>query len=201
MKLDSFNYEKLVNDYSTDPEVCDSIKKYEELYSIDRGMSIEQHPFYKEYLAVFNTYFELITPDGIEINPQDLDLIIRLVMGSFSTAYNLELDEEWKLNPSKKIKVHLRIFVESEGASMTRLFEELHFFQVDCLFDIFVKEQIELQIYKNEEEEEAQIVSSDSCNDDDSVMKKREERCNEYKEKTEQLLLEAEFFRNLQGII
>lgn len=204
MKKRLFNYDRFAQKNNKDKKEDNCIKEYEQMYCIGRGSIIEQHPFYREYLSKFDTCFELVTPDDVEMEPHEWDLLIRLVMGSFSSSYYLELDEEWKLIPSDKIKVHLRICTKSEGEPITKLVEELFTFQIERLFEIYVQEQIKLQILKNKQDVKNGTRFDPFSDDDDEdiiVKQKRDEKCYKCKEKINQLLSDAEFYQKISGII
>lgn len=169
---------------------------------VGKYTAIEELPFYKDYLSQFITNFDLVIPVDVEMSAQDCDFLMRLVMGSISSSYYLELDEEWKSHPLDNIKVHLRILTDSDGVSRTKLIDELCTFQIERLFGIYLDEQIELQIRNNEEQKKRfQIGPVIDFDDDINVKYIREEKLREYEIKVGQIKAEADLYRKIRGII
>ena len=196
-----FNYDNFSKKICADPEKEERIKKYEEKYGIGKGSIIEDHPFYTNYLSKFNTCFELITPDDVVMGPQEWDLLARLVYGSFSSSYSFILDEEWKRNPTDKIRVHLCISTnDNQGKHASKRLDELFSLQVERLFEIYVNEQIELLTLHDKEEEEWDWPFCD-YDDEFPIKEHREEKIAFFEKTKKYLISEAESYIKLQQLI
>ena len=195
-------YDNISKKLHNNPEKEERVKKYEEKYEIGKGSIIEDHPFYKDYLSRFNldSSFELITPDGVVMSPQEWDLLARLVYGSFSSSYSFILDEEWKRNPTDKIKVHLSISVESGGAHTSKKLDELFTLQVERLFEIYVNEQIDLVVIYDDEDDE-HLGPFGDFNDNSDRDEGRDERIESFEKKLNNLRSEADSYIKLQQLI
>lgn len=102
------------------------------------------------------TRFEFVpflTPDELG---EDFDwgLLEKLVAGSFSSDYELKLDNE-------KGDYELYIAVKSGDQSVVKTVSELWSFQMLRLYEIYVEEQMNLQILKKEDESEQGAIDSE----------------------------------------
>ena len=133
-------------------------KKYlYELYDniMSKNLSIEDLPLYKNYLGKFDLEgvlggFKLITPPECEglLNDADYDLLQRFIFGSSSNTYLLHFDETTKT-------VELSICVEVKGERLTHKLQNLRFYQISRLFEIYFDEQASYgyQLYRDGEKE------------------------------------------------
>lgn len=205
MKRRIFNYDSFVKKYSKDEEKGDYIKSYDEMIHIGTGSTIEDHPFYRDYLSKFNTSFELVTPEDVVMSPQEWDLLTRLIMGSFSSSYILMIDDEWKKNPTDEIKVRIRVLTKSGDNYVARFVDELFSFQIKRLFEIYVCEQIELLMLQKKREREIELHNtsfSDFDGDDENDIKQiKEEKCRVCDNKISQIVSEADFYKKINGFI
>ena len=202
MKKRLVTYDNISKKLHNNPEKEERVKKYEEKYEIGKGSIIEDHPFYKDYLSRFNLdpRFELITPDGVVMSPQEWDLLARLVYGSFSSSYSFILDEEWKRNPTDKIRVHLSISVESGGAYTSKKLDELFTLQIERLFEIYVNEQIDLVVIYDDDDDE-HLGPFGDFNDNSDRDEGRDERIESFEKKLNNLKSEADSYIKLQQLI
>lgn len=205
-----FNYDEFVEEYIQDPDKKEGIEKYEEKFHIGRNSLIENHPFYKHYLANFNADFEIILPPEVDMNPQEKNLLAKLIFGSLSSRYLITLDDEWKNNPIGKPKVNLSISVTSEGESIMKTLSELYEFQIRRLFEIYVNEQINIFLLWQEEnedydwtEEHDDIGLEVEGKDYESwkVKQEQEERYMIFNRQAEQIMSEAKFYLKLHTFL
>jgi len=141
----SFNFEEFIEELREHPKKSEIVKKYEEIYwPIKWG--IQDQIWYKDYISKFETV-EYKVP--LEYKDDfDWDLLMRLVAWSFSSEGYLEFEEKEQLP-------ELLISVTSWDTHIVKKVSELFSFQIKRLYEIYVEEQLELQIliWKWEEKE------------------------------------------------
>lgn len=76
----------------------------------------------------------------------DWDLLLRLILGSFSSDYQLAMNEERNLND-------LIITVKNGDQSITKTIAELWSFQILRIYEIYIEEQLNMEILRAEDEE------------------------------------------------
>ena len=128
------------------------------LESVNEKMTIEDMPFYKDYLSKFDTehaFGDLILkkPD-VPHSDADYSILQKLIYGSFSSDYKFNYD-------SDSHSYELLISVVSGNESITVKLHELFWFQIWNLFTIYLEEQFKL--------EELIIESEDMDNDIDET--------------------------------
>ncbi len=159
MKRNLFDYSYFLEEmkiHPNKPRDKETVFKYEELFGSQKGLTLQDQPFYKEYLSLFRIPFKVSVPENIS-DDFDWDLLFRLIFGSISSSYSLDLKREWKKNPQLDPLVQLSITVKSEDKDITRVFDKLWSFQILRLFEIYVLEQLDLAILEKEEEEKDKI--------------------------------------------
>ena len=159
MKRNLFDYSSFIEEmkiHPNKPRDKETVLKYEELFGSQKGLTLQDQPFYKEYLSLFRIPFKVSVPENIS-DDFDWDLLFRLIFGSISSSYSLDLKREWKKNPQLDPLVQLSITVKSEDKDITRVFDKLWSFQILRLFEIYVLEQLDLAILEKEEEEKDKI--------------------------------------------
>ena len=197
-----FEYNNVVQHYADEPEKMACIRRYEEMYGINRGSNIEEHPFYKDYLTLFTPHFELIAPKTFAVSPQEWNVMTRLVVSSLSSSYSFILDDEWKRCPMGKPHAHLCISVGTAERHITRLMDELFASQIKRLFEIYVNEQIEMHMLEHEEEQAMSETTFCSIDEESSsVTLQKKARYWDYDRKSNSLIREAEFYTTLWRII
>lgn len=120
------------------------VEKYEKLFWKIEG-DIKDQIWYTDYLSQFAPQ-SYITPEDLD-DDFDRDLLQKLVVGSFSSDYELkqqDKDSEWELY----------IAVKSWDQSIVKTVSELRSFQILRLYEIYIEEQMNLQILMDEEQEE-----------------------------------------------
>lgn len=162
MKRNLFDYSYFIEEmkiHPNKPRDKETVLKYEELFGSQKGLTLQDQPFYKEYLSLFRIPFKVSVPENIS-DDFDWDLLFRLIFGSISSSYSLDLKREWKKNPQLDPLVQLSITVKSEDKDITRVFDKLWSFQILRLFEIYVLEQLDLAILGKEEEEEKDKIEA-----------------------------------------
>ena len=124
------------------------IEKYENaVWSIDWWL--KEQLWYKDYLSKFSPTKYLV-PDELE-NDFDWDLLEQLVLWSFSSDYELKASE-WQDIPE------LYIAVKSWEQSIVKKVSELWSFQIQRLYEIYVEEQLNLEIFRHWSEDENNAI-------------------------------------------
>lgn len=116
-------------------------EKFNELIEgIDENSSIEDMPFYKDYLSRFDVEkafddFKLVVEEKDLYSREELYLLFRLIIASFSSKYEILYDK-----PSNSID--FSVTVKSGEQEITKNISELWIFQIGRLFEIYVDEQV-----------------------------------------------------------
>lgn len=142
-----FNFQEFISEMREKDDKKDIVAKYEELYGTIQGDIYEQ-PWYTDYLAKFS-FMAFATPDELE-EDFDWDLLQKLILGSFSSDYELKYDEEKALN-------ELYIAVKSGDQTVVKTLSELWSFQVLRLYEIYIEEQLNMHTLRAEDEEQGAI--------------------------------------------
>ena len=153
-----FNYDAFFKRLKKDPNKRESALKYELLFGNQNGLTVEDQPFYKDYLSLFLMPFQVAIPDK---GDHDWGLLLSLIFGSFYSEYTLTLEEEWKQNPVVRPMVQLAISVNFEGQGVTRNLDELSDVHIIRLFEIYVDEQINSAIIRQQEDGGQESVDSE----------------------------------------
>lgn len=194
MKRNLFDYSYFIEEmkiHPNKPRDKETVLKYEELFGSQKGLTLQDQPFYKEYLSLFRIPFKVSVPENIS-DDFDWDLLFRLIFGSISSSYSLDLKREWKKNPQLDPLVQLSITVKSEDKDITRVFDKLWSFQILRLFEIYVLEQLDLAILEKEEEEKDKI---------EAVEREKVEKLRIYREKKLLVHREVRAYQALMQLI
>ena len=113
---------------------------------------IKDQERYTEYLAKFNP-IKCNIPEELE-DDFDWDLLEQLVIGSFSSDYELKKEEGKPLQ-------ELYIAVKSGDQSVVKTLSELRSFQILRLYEIYVEEQMNLHSLKAEDENERWAIEGE----------------------------------------
>lgn len=146
-----FNFQSFIDEMREKDEKKEIVEKYENLYWPIQG-DIEDQLWYKEYLTKFD-FVPFLTPDELG-NDFDWNLLEKLVTGSFSSDYELKFDD-------KNSAYELYIAVKSGDQSVVKTVSELWSFQMLRLYEIYIEEQMNLQILKKEDESEQWAIDSE----------------------------------------
>ncbi|HRX64057.1 MAG TPA: hypothetical protein P5060_03040 [Candidatus Absconditabacterales bacterium] len=145
-----FDFNTFVQELRENPEKKEIVSKYEKVFG-EIGGGIKEQLRYTEYLKDFKPVKYLI-PDELE-NDFDRDLLQQLVLGSFSSDY--ELKEQKESDPE------LFIAVKSGEQSVVKKVSELRSFQIQRLYEIYVEEQLNLHVLKAEDENEKNAIEQE----------------------------------------
>ncbi len=145
-----FDFNAFIQELRENPEKKEIVEKYEKLIWPISG-SIKDQIRFTEYLVNFNAT-KFLVPDELE-KDFDRDLLQQLVLWSFSSDYELKTEKEQ--NPE------LYIAVKSWDQSVVKKVSELRSFQIQRLYEIYVEEQINLQILKAEDENEKNAIEQE----------------------------------------
>lgn len=145
-----FDFNAFIQELRENPEKKEIVEKYEKLiWPISGG--IKDQIRFSEYLINFKAN-KFLVPDELE-KDFDRDLLQQLVLWSFSSDYELKTEKE--SNPE------LYIAVKSWDQSVVKKVSELWSFQIQRLYEIYVEEQINLQILKSEDENEKNAIEQE----------------------------------------
>ena len=157
-----FDFGSYIEELRQNAEKKESVEQYESFYGpIDPD--ITHQVWYSEYIQHFFPYYNAIKhPEELEENDFDWKLLYALVMGSFSSEYELVRPNTVSEN---KEPVELLITASNEDKLITKNLEELWSFQIIRLFEIYIHEQIDLQ-----------NAMAESAEDYEDIVKERLER-------------------------
>lgn len=145
-----FDFNSFIQDLRENPEKKEIIEKYEKHFW-PISWWIKDQSWYTEYLVKFKTT-KFLVPDELE-KDFDRDLLQQLVLWSFSSDYELKWEKEQ--NPE------LYIAVKSGEQSVVKKISELRSFQVQRLYEIYIEEQLNLHILKQEDENEKNAIEQE----------------------------------------
>lgn len=139
-----FDFPAFIEELREKEDKKDIVEKYEK-YFWKIVWDIKDQIRYKDYLAQFPTQ-SYLTPEDLE-DDFDRDILEKLVIGSFSSDYELKQEDKdwWR---------ELYIAVKSWDQSIVKTVSELWSFQILRLYEIYIEEQMNLQILMNEDESE-----------------------------------------------
>ncbi len=138
-----FDFPAFIEELKEKEDKKEIVEKYEK-YFWKIQWDIKDQIWYTDYLSQFPTQVYL-TPEDLD-DDFDWDMLQKLVIGSFSSDYELKQEDKdgwWELY----------IAVKSGDQSIVKTVSELWSFQILRLYEIYIEEQMNLQILMNEEEE------------------------------------------------
>ena len=139
-----FDFNSFIWELRENPEKKEIIEKYEKaLWEISWWLKDQVR--FRDYLTNFKPQKYLV-PEELE-NDFDRDLLEQLVIWSFSSDYELKVEDD-------NDKPELYIAVKSWDQSIVKKVSELRSFQIQRLYEIYVEEQLNLEILRNEEEKD-----------------------------------------------
>lgn len=183
----AFDYGTFFKRMKKDPGKRESALVYELLFGNQEGLTVQDQPFYKEYLSQFIMPFPVAIPDE---GDHDWGLLLRLIFGSFFSEYSMTLEEVWKQYPVENPMIQLAITVDFEGQCTCKNLDELFDIQICRLFEIYVDEQINLAILRQDEDGGQKMIDS-----------QRERRISLYKKKSLMVVREATTHLDLMKLI
>ena len=154
-----FNLKEFVEELRENSEKEETIKNYERYVELlEDCESIYETKIYKEYLKNFDKekinfiVNKLKIPEFIDDDEFDLELLVLLVVSSFSSTWEFEIDFEIK-------KLSLIINVQA-GDNVKKRLEDLWGFQIVRMYEIYVEEQMILLALSKKSEAERKIVEN-----------------------------------------
>lgn len=139
-----FDFPAFIDELREKEDKKEIVEKYEKHFWKIKW-DIKDQIWYTDYLSRF-AYQSYLTPEDLD-DDFDWDILEKLVIGSFSSDYELKQEDKngwWDLY----------IAVKSGDQSIVKTVSELWSFQVLRLYEIYIEEQMNLQILMNEEWEE-----------------------------------------------
>lgn len=126
-----------------DEEIADNFNKLME--SIKEDSVIEDMPFYRDYLALFDVErafdgYKFVAEEETMASRDDLLLLFRLIAASFSSTYEILYDEA-----SNSIDISISVTLGEQ--SITKSVADVFFFQIQRLYVNYIEEQSNLYAY------------------------------------------------------
>lgn len=146
-----FDFQAFIEELREKPEKKQIVEKYESLFGSIQG-DIKDQIRYTEYLTKFEA-LPYETPEELK-SDFDRDLLEQLVIGSFSSDYELKKEEG-------KAEKELYIAVKSGEQSVVKTVSELRSFQILRLYEIYIEEQMNLHALKAEDENEKNTIDQE----------------------------------------
>lgn len=145
-----FDFKSYIEELRENAEKKEVVEKYEKLFGPIQG-EIQDQIWFKEYVSRFRT-LEYLVPEELK---EDFDwvLLMQLVASSLSSEWFLNVDE-WKELPE------FTISVQSWDQVVIKKVSELWGFQILRLYEIYLEEQMNLQILMAEDEKEKEAIES-----------------------------------------
>lgn len=153
-----FDFQAFIEELREKPEKKQIVEKYEKLFGPIQG-TIQDQIRYTEYLSRFPN-LEYKVPEELK-NDFDRDLLEKLVVGSFSSDYEIKKIDDKKEKPEWPSIKDLYIAVKSGDQSVVKTVSELRSFQILRLYEIYIEEQMNLHALKAEDENEKNAIDSE----------------------------------------
>ncbi len=157
-----FNFQAFVDELREKEDKKEVVEKYEKFFG-PITWDVRDQQRYREYLINFKSIAYNV-PDELKAE-FDRNLLLQLVWASFSSECLFEKPEvkEWEEQPKNEAweKIYdLTISVKSGDQTVVKKVIELRSFQILRLYEIYIEEQMNLQILIKEDEKEAQAIMS-----------------------------------------
>ena len=136
-----FDFPAFIEELKEKEDKREIVEKYEKYFGKIKW-DIKDQIWYTDYLSKFPSQ-SYLTPEDLD-DDFDWDILEKLVIGSFSSDYELKQDNKdgwWELY----------IAVKSWDQSIVKTVSELWSFQILRLYEIYIEEQMNLQILMEEE--------------------------------------------------
>lgn len=150
-----FNFTSYIDELRENPEKKEVIEKYEKLLWPIKW-DIKDQVWYKEYVSTFRI-LDYLVPEELK-EDFDWELLMQLVASSLSSDWFLDQkDDEWSDADSKP---EFTISVQSWDQVVVKKVSELWWFQISRLYEIYIEEQMNLQVLMVEDEKEKNAIES-----------------------------------------
>lgn len=143
-----FDFQAYIADLREKAEKKQVVEKYEKAYGPITG-DIKDQMRYKEYVINFKA-MPVAVPEELK-SDFDREVLVKLVSSSFSSECVLEKDTE-------KETLDLVISVKSGEQTVVKRLGELWSFQVLRLYEIYIEEQMNLQVLVHDDEKEKAAI-------------------------------------------
>jgi hypothetical protein len=135
------------------PEKKEIVEKYEQLVEPLDGKDLKDTAFFRNYLVKFqipaDVPFWYKVPEELK-EDFDWNTMARLIAGSFSCDIRIEI--------AFPDLPRLSVEVENDSQFVKKYIDELWFFQIERLFEIYVEEQLSLESLRAEDDYEKEII-------------------------------------------
>ena len=155
-----FNLKEFVEELRESSEKKKIIENYEKyVESLESCENIYDTKIYKEYLKNFDkekidfVVSKLKMPEFVDEDEFDWELLVLLVVSSFSSTWEFEIDFEVK-------KLSLIINVKAGDKYVKKRLEDLWEFQIARMYEIYIEEQMNLLSLSKESETEKKTVEN-----------------------------------------
>ena len=142
-----FNYSTFVEELRDNPEKKEVIEKYEKFFWPIQW-DLQNQIWYQEYVSTF-PHLEYNVPEELKWD-FDWVILMQLVGSSFSSDWLMEAIQDWL--------PEFLISVQSWDQVVVKKVSELWWFQILRLYEIYVEEQMNLQILIAEDEKEKEAI-------------------------------------------
>jgi hypothetical protein len=144
-----YNLNAHIQELLNDAEKCSIVTNYEKYYG-SIPCYVQHLQVHREYLSKFDLGdIPLNLPKGLE-RDFNYKLLLRLGLASFSTEVNFEL--------SGSNNIEVLFTVKTDDAQITKRLSELWGFQILRLFQVFVEEQINMEVLAASDAEEMTTI-------------------------------------------
>ncbi len=143
-----FNFQTFIADLRENQEKKEVVEKFEKFFWPIVGEPKEQN-WYKEYTSTFKSVAYKV-PDELK-DDFDRPFLMELVSSSFSSDWLIE-SIEWEEFPEFVISV------QSWDQVVVKKVSELRGFQILRLYEIYIEEQMNLQVLIAEDEKEKEAI-------------------------------------------
>ena len=134
-----FDFQEFIKELreSGDQEKIENLRKYEEYFGPIKW-DIKDQIWYTDYLSKF-TFQPYETPEDLDDQDFNWDILQKLVIGSFSSEYDFkkQQDDKW---------FELFIAVKNGDKNIVKTVSELRSHQIMRLYKIYIEEEISLQV-------------------------------------------------------
>jgi len=145
-----FDFLSFIEELRENTEKKEVIEKYEKLFG-QIQWEIKDQVFYKEYISTFKT-IDYKVPEELK-DDFDWELLEQLVASSLSSEWTFDTDD-------KSEAPEFIITVQSWDQVVVKKISELWGFQILRLYEIYLEEQMNLQILMSEDEKEKEAIVS-----------------------------------------
>ena len=146
-----FDFKKFISELREDSKKKETIEKYEKYYGLIDD-DIKKQYWFVDYISKLFPYYEAANcPQELE-DDFDWQLLFSLIVGSFSSKF--ELIKPNKLINAPNEKVDVNIYVTYKEKSLKKSLNELWSFQILKLYEVYIEEQIGIQLLIAENEDD-----------------------------------------------